>query len=426
MGLAFSSTLLLLLLSLVSFCVSDDQLSPTKPLVFPDDKLISNNGFFALGLFAPTNSSTRFYVGIWYNKDPKRTVVWVANRDNPITNSSPSSTTLAVTNRSELVLSDREGRVYWSTSSTRGAGATGVNAALLNEGNLVFRSSNGTILWQSFDHPTDTVLAGMPIRMNYRTRPTARLVSWKGPEDPSTGDFSISVDVSSGIQFFILNRSSLSWRSPPLNCLTTANSYQLRNTRSMVITSIVVNEDEISLTYSVPDGSPAMHAKIAYSGRYEFRIWNDSASSWTFALAHPGPGCDRYASCGAFSYCDNREAVPTCKCLDGFEPNWTTATSGGCVRKEPLRCGEEDNFVILKDVKTPAMPVFVRNRSFDGCTMECLSNCSCTGYAYTNLSNAISGGDQSRCLMWFGELLDIGKYQQGQITGDDLYLRLPG
>ncbi|GJN01635.1 hypothetical protein PR202_ga18915 [Eleusine coracana subsp. coracana] len=194
----------------------------------------------------------------------------------------------------------------------------------------------------------------------------------------------------------------------------------------MVITSIVVNGDEISLTYSVPDGSPAMHAKIAYSGRYEFRIWNDSASSWTFALAHPGPGCDRYASCGAFSYCDNREAVPTCKCLDGFEPNWTTTTSGGCVRKEPLRCGEEDNFVILKDVKTPAMPVFVRNRSFDGCTMECLSNCSCTGYAYTNLSNAISGGDQSRCLMWFGELLDIGKYQQGQITGDDLYLRLPG
>jgi hypothetical protein len=46
-------------------------------------------------------------------------------------------------------------------------------------------------------------------------------------------------------------------------------------------------------------------------------------------------------------------------------------------------------------VKTPAMPVFVRNRSMESCTAECRSNCSCTTYAYTNLSTALSGGDVS-------------------------------
>ncbi|GJN26326.1 hypothetical protein PR202_gb14249 [Eleusine coracana subsp. coracana] len=92
----------------------------------------------------------------------------------------------------------------------------------------------------------------------------------------------------------------------------------------------------------------------------------------------------------------------------------------------PLKCGYYgDHFTALQHMKTPATPMFVRNRSLDGCVAECLGNCSCTAYAYANLSNAISGGgDQSRCLLWFGELVDMEKYVQ--TTGEDLYLRFAG
>ncbi|TVU16222.1 hypothetical protein EJB05_39774, partial [Eragrostis curvula] len=401
--------------------MSDDQLEPAKPLVFPN-KLISNNGFFALGLFSPANSSsTRFYLGIWYNNLPERMVVWVANRDNPIT--TRSSSTLAVTNRSELVLSDPEGRVYWSTkSSVTTTGGAGASAALLNDGNLVLRFSEGDVLWQSFDHPTDTLLPGMPFRVNYRTRATERLVSWKGPEDPSTGDFSVAGDVTSGIQFFIWHGSNISWRHAPFNGAT-VSSYQPTGASYVIVKSVVVNGDEISLTYSVSDGSLGVHTRVAYTGRFEFRIWNSTASAWTVVDGHPGPGCDGYASCGPFGYCDFTEAVTTCKCPDGFQPNGA-APSGGCARKETLRCGDGDHFATMPHVKIPAMPVFVRNRSSDGCAAECLGNCSCTAYAYTNLSNAMSGGDPSRCLLWFGELVDMGKYPIN--AGEDLYLRLAG
>lgn len=122
-----------------------------------------------------------------------------------------------------------------------------------------------------------------------------------------------------------------------------------------------------------------------------------------------------YAACGPFGCCDGATAgaVPTCKCPDGFEPN---GTSSGCTRKQPLRCGDHgDYFATLPGVKTPAMPVFVRNTSFDSCTAECRSNCSCT---------AISGGDQSSCLLWFGQLVDIAK--DVNIDGENLYLRLAG
>ncbi|KAG2569070.1 G-type lectin S-receptor-like serine/threonine-protein kinase B120 isoform X2 [Panicum virgatum] len=423
MGLASRSTVLLLL-SWVSLCISTDQLSPAKPLIFPDGKLISNNGVFALGFFSPTNSSTRFYIGIWYNNDPAHlTVVWVANRGSPIV--TPSSATLAVTNRSDLVLSDTRGRIYWTTTNNITATGTGGTAAALldDKGNLVLRSSEGATLWQSFDHPTDTILPGMPVWVNYRTRFTqSQLVSWRSPEDPSAGDFSLGADVSSGIQYVLKDGPRLLWRSGAWNGEMVLD-YTPNNSSTVIIMSIVTNGDDISLMFSVSDGSPSMYVRVIHTGRYEFTVWNRTAAAWTVLEAHPGAGCDRYAACGPFGYCDATEASPACKCPDGFERDGTSP-SGGCTRKEPLRCGGGDYFATLPGVKTPAMPVFVRNRSFDGCTAECRGNCSCTAYAYTNLSTAISGGDMSRCLLWFGELVDIAK--DVNIDGENLYLRLAG
>ncbi|MFS7985347.1 putative non-specific serine/threonine protein kinase [Helianthus anomalus] len=41
--------------------------------------IVSPQETFELGFFSPANS-TNHYVGIWYKKIPKGTVVWVANR----------------------------------------------------------------------------------------------------------------------------------------------------------------------------------------------------------------------------------------------------------------------------------------------------------------------------------------------------------
>ncbi|XVF28287.1 hypothetical protein REPUB_Repub15cG0017000 [Reevesia pubescens] len=49
------------------------------------------------------------------------------------------------------------------------------------------------------------------------------------------------------------------------------------------------------------------------------------------------------------------------------------------------------------------------------CRQLCLSNCSCTAYANSD----IRGG--SGCLLWFGDLMDMRDLEQG---GQDLYIRL--
>jgi len=136
--------LLLLLNSLP--CRSDDQLTQAKPLS-PGDKLISENGVFALGFFSPTNSNKSLYIGIWYHGIPEHTLVWVANRDNPATSTAASPAKLAITHNQGLVLSDTEGRrALWTTAANITAGVGVAVAVLLNSGSFVLRSANGTVL----------------------------------------------------------------------------------------------------------------------------------------------------------------------------------------------------------------------------------------------------------------------------------------
>jgi hypothetical protein len=176
----------LTLLNLLPLSASDDQLVPGKQLS-PGTTIVSDGGAFALGFFNLSNSTLgSLYLGIWYNDIPELTVVWVANRETPAANG--SAPMLSFTNTSNLVVSDEKGggRVLWKTADVAAAAPSSSpsTAVLLNTGNLVIRSSNGTTLWQSFDPHADTWLSGMKLRIKYNKRGGGdeRLVSWKSPD----------------------------------------------------------------------------------------------------------------------------------------------------------------------------------------------------------------------------------------------------
>jgi hypothetical protein len=183
------------LIFLSSLCKSDDQLTHTKPLIH-GNTLISKSGDFALGFFSPTSSKKIFYLGIWYHSLPgSRTVVWVANRDNPIIG--PSFGMLTVTNSSWMVLSDSNSCNIWMSANPIINGATRTSAVLLNSGNFVLRQPNATDIWQRFYHPTNTILPTMIFLVSYKGQLVQRVVASKGSDDPSSGEFSLSSDPSS-------------------------------------------------------------------------------------------------------------------------------------------------------------------------------------------------------------------------------------
>ena len=103
---------------------------------------------FALGFFSPGNSSYHF-LDIWYVKLTNQTVVWVANRNDPIND---SAGVLSINQFGNLVLHDSFNCLLWSTNVSVQVTASSV-AQLQDSRNLVLiQGNNKTVLWQSFDY----------------------------------------------------------------------------------------------------------------------------------------------------------------------------------------------------------------------------------------------------------------------------------
>ncbi|XP_059629510.1 G-type lectin S-receptor-like serine/threonine-protein kinase At1g11330 [Cornus florida] len=121
---------------------------------------------FELGFFSPNASHVR-YVGIWYTGLPVEKVVWLANSDNPLTE---TSGVLVIGRDGNLVLIDDRFNTVWSTKLASAA-SNGTIAVLRASGNLVLieNKSNGSVLWESFSHPSDTLLPGMKLGLNTKT-----------------------------------------------------------------------------------------------------------------------------------------------------------------------------------------------------------------------------------------------------------------
>ncbi|KAJ8622327.1 hypothetical protein MRB53_030856 [Persea americana] len=145
---------------------ADESITNTQPLT-TWETMFSPNRIYALGFFttATTTPSSSFYLGIWLSNDTQRQAVWVANRENPIHSSSPS---LKISNSGNLIISSNGITDIRITNAT--GTSTNTSAKLLDNGNLVLLeevngdSIEGRILWQSFDHPTDTLLPGVKLR----------------------------------------------------------------------------------------------------------------------------------------------------------------------------------------------------------------------------------------------------------------------
>uniref|UniRef100_A0A0D9WAH8 non-specific serine/threonine protein kinase n=1 Tax=Leersia perrieri TaxID=77586 RepID=A0A0D9WAH8_9ORYZ len=117
--------------------------------------LVSPSGEFSCGFYKVATNAYTF--AVWFTSSADATVAWMANRDAPVN---------GVGSRAELrkdgslVLQDYDGHVVWSTNTT---GTTADRVNLLDTGNLVVSDAGGDTLWQSFDWPTDTLLAGQPM-----------------------------------------------------------------------------------------------------------------------------------------------------------------------------------------------------------------------------------------------------------------------
>ncbi|KAI7997535.1 G-type lectin S-receptor-like serine/threonine-protein kinase LECRK1 [Camellia lanceoleosa] len=110
---------------------------------------LSVSGLYAFGFYPEGNG---YAVGVFLAGILEKTVVWTANRDNaPV----PSNATLVLTSGGWLVLQQPQSQDTDITGLTQPASY----ASMLDSGNFVLYNYVHNIIWQSFDHPTGTILS---------------------------------------------------------------------------------------------------------------------------------------------------------------------------------------------------------------------------------------------------------------------------
>ncbi|CBI21864.3 unnamed protein product, partial [Vitis vinifera] len=125
-------------------CRGSDTIFPGQSLSGNQTIRSDDGGTFELGFFTPGNSRN-YYIGIWYGRLPTKTVVWVANRDQPL--SDPSSSTLQLSHDGRLVLLNQSKTEIWSTDVNSTTPDSTI-AVLLDDGNLVVRGgTNSSSVW---------------------------------------------------------------------------------------------------------------------------------------------------------------------------------------------------------------------------------------------------------------------------------------
>ncbi|CAN1231813.1 G-type lectin S-receptor-like serine/threonine-protein kinase At2g19130 [Linum perenne] len=414
-------------------CHGIDMITATQSLT-GDQTLVSAGGVFELGFFNPGESES-YYIGIWYKQVSPRTVIWVANRDNPVFDR--FSAELKISDDGELALFDG-GANYATWSRQTYNSSSSVKAVLLDQGNLVLLQTNGSSsspLWQSFDEPGDTWVPGCKIGFNNVTKREAFLTSWKNREDPAPDTFYLRL----GSQQSLVSN----FGGGLLNS-------EIRITESSIIKNFVYvnNQNERSITFSqynrtqidkiVEEESDqeiqllwhSMH-KSKYSndslfsryvvyvvGQIQLLIWAEFTQQWIPIWKYPRSNCEINGYCGAYASCKEKSSY-FCDCLEGFvsqdvfdDPVVGSSYMEGCNRRYPLQCEKPDWFFPYYNVTLPDYPNITSAASSQDCKTTCLRSCSCNAYSYN---------EDKQCFHWYVMLYNL---QLDIPNGETIYIKL--
>ncbi|QCD87299.1 serine/threonine-protein kinase PBS1 [Vigna unguiculata] len=395
-------------LCLCTFCVNaviHRQILKTGESLRTSDSVVSGNGKFELCFFGRVrdnsfrDNSTKYYVGIRYKRvlNDKKKIVWVANRDYAF---ETSSAVLTFHIDGSFVIKDGRG-IYFLSKLSNNFKTYGM---LLDSGNLILlKTSNNEILWQSFDHPTDTLLPGM--KLGYYEGNIWSLRSWTSADDPAPGAFSLQYDYGKA-NLIINNGSNVFWIDDSYND-TIGN---------------VIRQSDLNKSHPTNDRYFALRVGsdsrlvLEVSGELNLEYWSDKEQRWVSNSSK----CGTNNWCGAFSIC-NPEALDPCDCLNGFRPfdadSWSKGDkSAGCVRKKELSfCSNgvesNDTFNQLYDVNSVSASNWtIKIGTARECERTCSKNCSCVAFSYYANGN---------CQLWFGSLLNLKNVSTEVISFDN-------
>ncbi|PPD71628.1 hypothetical protein GOBAR_DD31482 [Gossypium barbadense] len=274
-----------------------DTITPSKSIKDPEF-IISQSGVFRLGFFSFANSSNR-YVGILYHQISVQTVVWVANRNKPLKD---TSGILNISDDGKLVVLNGKAEILWSSNVTNLV-PSATTAQLLDSGNLVLNNGEdgGSSLWESFQDPSNAFIETMEIGTDVKKGRKVELKSWKRIDDPSDGNFSFAIEPFNIPEGIIRKNNKLYFRTGPWN----GNIFL-----GVILTGYLDGfymaadnqQQTYYLTYKFSNNSMSMYYELNSQGKFVERQWDPGKGDWINRDCKDQ--CLKNCSCVAYAYDD--------------------------------------------------------------------------------------------------------------------------
>lgn len=334
---------------------------------------LSPSGLFAFGFYQQPNNKG-YAVGIFLAgsvPEKKTVVIWTAKRDDP-----PVPTTarlLFTSGRLILQTTVRDVPIIDSTEDV-------ARASMFDSGNFVLYNSAQDIIWESFEHPTTTILQGQQLSAG------STLYSSVSDTDQSTGSFRLAMQRDGNLVAYpTLPYTDGTWYAywAPNTAGDNVSLHLDNDGRLYLVNSTGFDMKNISkggydstnetiyLMSIDPDGIFRVYSyKLNQDGKRSSVIYESSADR-----------CSPKGLCGINSYCVANDQGPDCKCLPGFIKVKEGNFSAGCERDFSMQsCNSNYQYTIRavpntdwEETSYSLLSVLTQ----EDCEAACLEDCAC-------------------------------------------------
>nr|KJB75214.1 hypothetical protein B456_012G032100 [Gossypium raimondii] len=379
------SNIILLLFLLVSFHVDVIAEEDEAKIIKPGSSLYagkqpsswaSPSGNFEFGFY---RQGEGYAAGIWLVGRPENTIVWTAKRDDPPVS---SNATLVFTTRGVLLLRTEDG------VENVIANQSGVDSAsLLDTRNLVLYE-NRSVVWESFDIPTDTILGGQNLRND------SVLISSVSSSNHATGHYYLLLKSDIGL---VANLNISSAAAYQYWVFPNGFSYSLNLSESGVLalySSLNFGQENVLANGSTTRNKTMIIYRATLDHDGVFRLYSHQLESNTMSnkWQNLDDECEIPGRCGLNSYCSTSRGNDTeCYCYPGFIFIDENAKSLGCSQNFTVDGCEARRDVVIHHNSTTLDNVswagnlysVKRNLEKEDCKKACEDDCSCGGALYS-------------------------------------------
>ncbi|XXG82160.1 hypothetical protein AAC387_Pa10g0164 [Persea americana] len=370
---------------------------------------VSDNGTFAFG-FRRMDSEDELQLAIWYAELPTndQAVVWSADRISPV----GRDATVELDNTGNLALTYRNSLIW--TSNTSGLG---VEVAVMSDsGSLLLLDSTSHTIWQSFSHPSDTLLPGQRLTSDTElTTPNSpsgpAYYSLKMLQQPNSLTLALTYNsphsLSDSSQTESYSNYSY-WSSPEISnatgdvvaLLDTMGNFGIVYGTSPGGTVYVYKNDGSGKAAS-GGGNRAVLRRIVMESNGNLRLyrWDDGTNGtrgWVSEWAAVSNPCAIAGICGnGICSLDGDKSNVSCSCPPGTTPdpnigNGCSSNSSNSQKIMPGDCGVPASafkVVTMQQTKyyisgASIIANYTDNSKGSECGESCLSDCDCVASLY--------------------------------------------